>query len=148
MRRRGRLLECRWFFDRAPVIQATTRAERRVLNHAGGLTRKIARQSIRKRKRISQPGSPPSSRAGHLRRFILYHYDRARAVVVIGPVKFPSRNAYVVPEILEFGGTVTRRRRGQRIRARYQARPYMRPALDKVAPRFPALWQGSIRATG
>lgn len=146
-RRRGRLLEVtQLFFDRAAVAGAVVRAEHRVMNHAGALTRKIARQSLRRRKRASAPGQPPTSRTGLLKNFTFYHYDRSRATVIVGPYKFGTRVPYVVTETLEFGGRVSRRGRdGRRIEMRYAARPYMRPALDKVAPRFPGLWRDTVR---
>jgi hypothetical protein len=80
-----------------------------------------------------------------------------------------------VPELHEFGGTagirekqITYFERGQRVQewvrmgrrkarpgqavrvriARYQARPFMGPALAKVMPKFPQLWAGQAGATG
>lgn len=135
------------FFDRDRIMGPVDRAERRVLNHAGALTRKIARQSIRKRKRVSQPGQPPSSHAGWLRKFIYYHYDRAHASVIVGPALLRSRLGYVVPETLEFGGSVHVFRKNRRLLAKFRPRPYMRPALEKVAPKFPGLWQGAVTSS-
>lgn len=145
--RRGRLIAVtQHFFDREAVLSATERAERRVMNHAGALTRKIARQSLRRRKRASAPGQPPAGRTGLLKDFLFYHYDRSRNTVTVGPYRFATRVPYVVPEILEYGGRVSRRGRdGRRIEQRYAARPFMRPALDKVAPRFPGLWRDTVR---
>lgn len=132
------------FFDRDRIMGPVNRAERRVLNHAGALTRKIARQSIRKRKRISQPGQPPSSHAGWVRKFLFYYYDRVRGSVIAGPTKLKSKLGYSVPEILEYGGEVRVFRKNTWLLQTFRARPYMRPALKKVAPKFPGLWQGSV----
>ena len=126
------------FFDKTPVRRAVGRAKRRVLSRAGAFVRRRAKSSIRRRKRISRPGEPPSSHAGHLRRLILFGYDRAAESVVIGPLRFKRGEA---PPLLEFGGTAQRGRR----RMRYRARPFMGPAMEKEAPNFPRLWRDSVR---
>jgi len=126
------------FFGKAPVRRAVGRAKRRVLSRAGAFVRRRAKSSIRRRKRVSRPGRPPSSHAGHLRRLILFGYDRAAESVVIGPLKFKRGEA---PPLLEFGGTA--RREGRRMR--FRPRPFMGPALEKEAPNFPRLWKDSVR---
>jgi len=57
-----------------------------VLSKFWAFVRQRARTSIRKRKGTSQPGSPPYSHVGLLRKFILFAYEPARQSVVIGPV--------------------------------------------------------------
>ena len=101
------------FFDRPKVQRAVDRSKRRSLSRAGAFIRQRARTSIRKRKRQSRPGQPPSSHTGLLRRFILFGYDRRSDSVVVGPVGFRRSRA---PTVLEFGGrtTVESRRRGGR----------------------------------
>ena len=134
------------FFDQPKVTRAVDRAKRRVLSKAGAFIRTRARTSIRKRKRTSRPGDPPSSHAGHLRRMILFGYDRQRESVVVGPVGFRRSTA---PNVLEVGGrtVVTRRRRGktQKRTVRIAARPYMAPALEKERSNLPKVWRNSIR---
>lgn len=100
-------------------------------------------------------------------RNILFAFD-GKDSVVVGPVKL-SQKSYLngvlmsgtVPQLHEFGGTAgireklvggewrpygrRRPRSGQPVRVRraqYPARPYMRPALAKEAPKFPSLWSG------
>ena len=73
----------------------------RSLGHAGATIRTIARRSIRRRKRPSSPGSPPSTQTGHLKRTILYEVDRGRFAVHIGPV---NKYAKTVWDLHEFGG--------------------------------------------
>ena len=131
-------------------MEAERRAGKRNLSRAGGWIRKTARRSIRKRKGVSQPGKPPHSHVGLLRRSILYGYDMARESVVVGPTPLGRRRHVAgpeAPELLEAGGTATRRtQRGRRRRMRYRARAYMGPALekakqdDKLAP----IWADSI----
>jgi len=135
------------FFDRGAVTSATDRATRRVLSRIGAYVRTTAKHSIRKRKRISDPGEPPSSHTGLLRRFIFFGYDRGRRSVVIGPMRL-NQKVGDAPAALEYGGTSTvveglRRRRRKR-RIRIAARPYMGPAFEQEKPKLPAMWRGSI----
>ena len=138
------------FFDRPKVRKAVDRGKRRALSRAGAFIRQRARTSIRRRRRSSRPGEPPSSHTGLLRRFILFGYDRQRDSVVVGPVGFRRSQA---PNVLEFGGRTIvesgRARRSGRARkkrtVRIAARPYMRPALEKERSNLPAVWRNSVK---
>ena len=131
------------FFDRQAVSSAVSRAERRVLSKFGAFVRRGARSSIRKRKSISKPGSPPSSHTGLLRDFIFFVYETQRSRVVIGPVQL--NRGTDAPAILEYGGQVTARRRGRRVRQTYRPRPYMGPAFEREKPKLSAMWRDSVR---
>jgi len=148
------------FFDRARVKQAMDKATRRVLNRFGGFVRLTARRSIRRRKAVSEPGRPPTSRTGLLRRNIWYAYDPSARSVVVGPV--PIRQRSDAPAILEYGGVTKRRvievknrqtgRREFRYsrnvrprRVRYRPRPYMSPAFDLGKQRLNEFWRNSVR---
>ena len=140
------------FFDRRKVIDRTDRTTRRVLSKFGAFVRQTARRSIRKRKRISEPGKPPSSHVGLLKRRIFFGYDRGRDSVVVGPAPINAsggRSPYgdtTVPELLEEGGRVRRREKGGQTEVlHYKARPYMGPAFEKELPGLPAMWRNSIR---
>ena len=106
----------------------------RSLGHAGAAIRLTARRSIRKRKTASEPGQPPHTRKGQLKRAIVYAVERQQDRVVIGP-----EHAVVGPSAMahEFGG----RFRGDR----FDRRPFMGPALMKVKDRLPRKWAGSVR---
>jgi hypothetical protein len=132
------------FFDRAAVKNAVDRATLRVLSKIGAYIRQAARSSIRTRKAISQPGNPPSSHEGSLKRLIFFSYDPAAHSVVIGPV--PLHGVAEAPPLLEFGGTARRVRRGKGYVANYRARPYMGPALQQELPKLPSMWANSVRA--
>jgi hypothetical protein len=136
------------FFDSKKVIGATTRAERRVLSRFGAYVRRTARSSIRKRKRVSAPGRPPSSHTGLLKRFIFFAYDPDRKSVVIGPTRL-NQKAGDAPRALEYGGrsrvTAGRRRRRRRT-VMIAARPFMGPAFEREKPKLPAMWRDSVRA--
>ena len=137
------------FFDRKKVIDRTDRTTRRVLSKFGAFVRQTARRSIRKRKRISEPGKPPSSHVGLLKRRIFFGYDPGSRSVVVGPAPLNQRSPYgdtTVPELLEEGGRVRRREKGGQTEVlHYKARPYMGPALEKELPQLPAMWRNSIQ---
>ena len=138
----------RMFFSTRAVMSKVDRSTRRVLSRFGAYVRTTARHSIRKRKRPSRPGEPPSSHTGLLKRFIFFGYDRDRRSVVIGPERLGNK-AGDAPSALEYGGTstVTEERRGKRKKrqTRIEARPFMGPAFEKEKPKLPAMWRGSVR---
>ena len=132
------------FFDRQAVLGAVDSATRSVLSKFGAFVRTAARHSIRKRKAVSEPGNPPSSHVGTLRRLIFFGYDPARKSVVIGPT--PFRSEVEAPPLLEYGGRAVRKnRKGRNVIATYKARPFMGPAFEQEKPKLPALWANSIR---
>lgn len=137
------------FLDAAGVSKKVAAAERRVLAKFGAFVRQRAKTSIRKRKKPSEPGSPPSSHAGDLRRLIFFAVDPAAESVVVGPVPFKGRSGTPPAEVtrlLEEGGSTTRPGgRGGRVVAHYRPRPYMAPAFAAEAPKFAALLAGMIQ---
>lgn len=121
------------FFDSPRVARAMKPARRKALSKAGAFIRRRARSLIRKRKRVSEPGSPPSSHSGEPNlRTIFFAYDPGSDSVVVGPVLLHGgRGSPTVPALLEFGGeTRVRRRRRKPYTARYRPRPFMGPALE------------------
>ena len=141
------------FFDSKTVMSAVDRATRSVLSRFGAFVRTAAQSSIRKRKRVSDPGKPPSSHVGTLRRLIFFGYEPATKNVVIGPVPFGDGKA---PELLEqqhVAGTTMRtkikiKRRGkvQTVAATFKSRPFMGPALEQELPKLPSMWANSVRS--
>jgi len=136
------------FVDRKAVRSAVDRTARRVLSRFGAFVRRAAKSSIRKRKRTSAPGKPPSSHTGLLKKFIFFGYDRQRRSVVIGPQRL-NQKVGDAPHALEYGGTSTvveglrGRRRMRRVRIR--ARPYMGPAFEQERPKLAAMWRDSVK---
>ena len=122
------------FFDRAKVVNALHKKTLRGLSKAGAFVRTRSRHSIRKRKGISAAGGPPHSHVGLLRDKIFFFLDPSREVVVVGPVRLNKPGE--APRLLEKGGMF--RRNGRTMR--YAARPFMKPALDAEAPKFPSFW--------
>ena len=140
------------FFDTAKVRRAVSDGTRKVLSKFGAFVMTAARHSIRKRKAVSQPGRPPSSHVGTLKRLIFFGYEPGKKSVVIGPTPFAAKGGTaVVPELLEqdHAAGTTRRirgtRRGKVVVMTYRARPYMGPAFESEKPKLPALWAGSVK---
>ena len=138
----------RMFFNSKTVRSKTDKATRRVLSKFGAFVRQTAKRSIRKRKKASQPGKPPSSHIGLLKKFIFFGFDTVRRSVVIGPMRLSQKGRGEAPSVLEYGGPVTmrpRRREGKRKRAHIRPRPFMGPAMDKEKDQLPALWRDSVK---
>lgn len=157
------------FFDRAGVLAALDRAEKRGLSRFGAFVRRTARSSIRKRKATSKPGSPPTDRGGPLKRLLFFGYDPAARSVVIGPAIFPRAKARGAPRLLEEGGQVKgggreivitrdpgRDKAGKFVskgRARikldgsldYKPRPYMMPAYRAELPRAAQCFKDMVK---
>lgn len=119
-------------FKRRPVPDD---ARGRVGRRQGALVRTIARRSIRSRKAVSQPGTPPTNREGQLKKFLFYSWDPTTQSVVIGPEQLGSSDT---PAVLEG----TRRRGRQR---GLKPRPFMVPALAAAQAKLPELWAGAIK---
>jgi len=135
-------IDFRFFLDRESVVKATERGQRRALAKGGGYVRTTARRSVRKRKRSSDPGSPPSSHEGGYKRSIFFAYDPSSESVVIGPrADFGGKNSNV-PELLEFGGPATDWRTGKAVT--YTARPHMGPALEASESKIAQFWQDEV----
>jgi hypothetical protein len=95
------------FFDRVIVETEVERIEFEGLKRNAMYIRKVARNSIRRRKSPSKPGQPPRSVRGDLKRGIEAHFERGVNESVVGPMGFGwSKGAQLVgaPNVLEFGG--------------------------------------------
>jgi len=162
------------FFDTDFVKAAVDAAKRANLSRQGAFVRTAARSSIRSRKKSNQPGKPPSSHEGTLKRFLFFAYEPDRESVVIGPAKtnqvFFGNDGRPVsgttPEVLEHGGDIFirevwkwRRWRRADLRSRRRnadlptrlrkvdvaARPFMAPALEKGLADLDKVWRNSVK---
>lgn len=154
--------------------QAVQRADKKALTKVGRFIRKRSRSSIKRRKSVSSPGSPPHvhGKGNPPLKRILYWYDAKNRRVIIGPVNVPaqqrkigSQNRVPLPNTLEFGGNVTIRQvkyRGKwtsvqglknisglpfrSVNARYRKRPFMeRALLDELrAGTIPQAYKGTV----
>lgn len=116
------------------VEKAADEATYRNIRHAAFSISKRAKSSIKKRKRPSDPGSPPSTKGRgrkNIRGAIFVAATRDEGI--IGP-----RASFVgdVGEAHEFG----KKRKGDS----YPERSFMGPALLANLDRFAASWRGSI----
>jgi len=104
------------------------------LGHAGAAIRLIANRSIRRRKGPSPVGEPPHTHTKRLPRAIKYAVEKQRRAVIIGP---DVESIGTVGRAHEYGGLYKQER--------YQPRPFMRPALEKIRSRLPKFWASSIK---
>lgn len=135
----------KFFFDRAHAIARIGEARVKVLSKVGAFLRKRAQTIQRYRKKASAPGTPPSAhkeRGALLRKLLYFSYDPRTDSVVVGPVAHGRGEA---PNLNEFGGRVTRRRRGVPYVATYAPRPFMAPTLKAAEPKLPAAWSNSVK---
>lgn len=107
------------FFDRGAVIAAIGKAAAAGMARSAGYVRKVARNSMKKKRKASAPGQPPAVHEGSLKRLLFFAQDTSATSVVIGPVAFKGSK---VPGVLEFGA------------GKLEKRPYMKPAMDKAVP--------------
>lgn len=114
------------------IKNKTNKGLKRVFNRFGSFVRRRAQSSIRKRKRISLPGSAPSGHTGQLKKSILFAYDSKSYSVIIGPVAQGKR----VGELLELGGVSGKKN--------YQPRPFMRPAFEIELANLPKILKNFI----
>jgi hypothetical protein len=143
-----------FFFDRQIVIDAVGRASAKNLSQAGSFFRRSARSSLRRRKKVSPPGQPPSvhtqDRVATLKN-IWFVFDPAQRSVVVGPLKLSgsrleASDRQTVPSLHEMGGTaVVGGRRKRKRRAKYAPRPFMGPAMERELPKFAGLWANSVK---
>lgn len=134
-----------YFFDSAKVIKQTDKATRRVFSKFGAFVRRTSRRSIRKRKKPSAPGKPPSSHTGLLKKFIFFGYEPTKKSVVIGPARLSRKNQGQAPSLLEYGGSIAVKRGKKRQRVNIKKRPFMGPAFEKEKPNVAKMWKNSIK---
>lgn len=112
-----------FFFDRDAVRSKLTKKRHGALLNAGSLTRKVARNSLRRRKAPSQPGQPPHvhtrSSAVTLKN-IQFSFDLNAEETIVGPVGLVDHitGDGAVPGILERGAMISHqnaRRRKRKI---------------------------------
>lgn len=95
------------------VERRARKASFRSLGHAAGYLRKVAANSIRRRKRPSPPGRPPHTPTGKMKRLFRYSVDRTWQTAIIGPIPgVPS--AGTIWNLHEHGGVARKRFKGLR----------------------------------
>ena len=126
-------MKCEVEFDEDGLVARIARASREILRRAGAYVRRVAQRKVATSPKPSQPGSPPHSRKGLLKRSILFGSDGDSSVLV-GPgfnLVGPSMSAH------EFGGKYRRER--------YPKRPLMGPSLKESAPHLAKMWKDAVK---
>lgn len=105
----------RGFFNRDAVMKALDEEQRNRLAKSGAYVQTTAQRSMRKRKKKSPPGSPPSAhdegKGPLLRKLLFFAFDTERKTVVVGPAALGRSET---PKLHERGGTRVGRRRKPR----------------------------------
>src|SRR5689334_9736200 len=84
------------FFDRAAVSRLIGKKNAAGLSRIGTYVRRRTRSSLRRRKRVSNPGEPPSVHSDSdvaTLKYIWFAYDPTNQSVVIGPLKLNLHSA-------------------------------------------------------
>lgn len=137
----------RTFFNRPTVIEALEWKYRRVMAKLGGYVRTTMQRSMRHRERPSKPykEAPTAWRhgtggEGALRALTEFGYDANDHTLVVGPQLITSPTlplgGKTVPQLLNEGGEAFVTRFGNRTLARYEPRPFVKPAVDKGINKF------------
>lgn len=140
------------FFDPKKIADKAERAQLKALSKFGAFVRRRARSSIRKRKKASAPGQPPSSHVGLLKDFLFFFVEREEKNVVIGPIQL-NRGDGLTPGRLERGGDALVRESQRRNKERQEKlrqvkilpRPFMRPAFDAEIEKAATLLKNQVK---
>jgi len=115
------------------VATAMDRAAFRSNAHAAAGIRKDAVQSITVSSEPSPAGTPPHTRKRQLNRSIRFYVDKQKKEAIVGPRASMVGNAGAIHEHGEmFMGE------------QFEARPFMRPALNRNLDRLIDLYRGSM----
>lgn len=92
---------------------------------------------------VSEPGKPPRSKKGTLKKHIYFGYDATNDDVVAGSVFFDGQTT---AHLLEHGG----RHKfpdedGKPVQMTYSGNPFMGPAAEKAAPKIPDFFRDCVR---
>ena len=121
-------------FDANGLVARAAKASVDVLRRMGAYIRRAAQSKVRQSRNPSQPGEPPHTHRGALKRGILFGVDRRTNSVVVGPsVRFVGTSM----QAHEFGGGYKRER--------YPKRPLMGPSLRESAPHLAKMWENAVK---
>ena len=121
-------------FDADGLVARAAKASVDVLRRMGAYIRRAAQSKVRQSRNPSQPGEPPHTRRGALKRGILFGVDRRTNSIVVGPsVRFVGTSM----QAPEFGGGYKRER--------YPKRPLMGPSLRESAPHLAKMWENAVK---
>jgi len=121
-------------FHEKRILDANRRGSLVALRRAGAYLRQVARHMVSKSPKASDPGSPPHTRHGLLKRSILFGVDNQAMTVVIGPAASMVGTSM---QAHEFGGRYRKQD--------YPKRPLMGPTLEASASKLPQFWEDSLK---
>jgi hypothetical protein len=124
----------RGFFDRQAVSDPARASMTRGLSKIGAFIRTDARGSIRRGKKISAPGEPPTAHVAEDGiKQILFTFDASSQSVITGAVKLNGKTYgnVPVPELLEVGGDTVAVVKQKPQRLHYNPHPFMKPAYER-----------------
>lgn len=160
------------FFDRGLVVRAVDAATRAELATFGSLVMQRIRWMFKSRKSSAAAGQPPTAWQDELRKLTVFAFDTQNKSLVVGPTLLNGRQPYhiPVPQLLNEGGTVVRKRRAfVRVRGNkylgwrakeskteklveipagpitIKPHPFTEPALKKLLPRLPEQYRNAIK---
>lgn len=126
-------------FDGQRIMRTVDRRNTAMLFRFGAFVWRAARSSLRRTKKVSEPGRPPRVHTNDnyaTLKNIRFHVDPRRLDVIVGPLKVNGVKGRDITQTLEHGGTswvkTGRGREAHRRMVRIQRRPFMQPAFDKV----------------
>lgn len=105
----------RAFFDSERVQRSVDRAERRTMIRGLAFIRTVWRRSLRRRKKVSQPGATPSIHSSDpvaTLKAVFFAYDERKHEGVVGMIKLNGAKSMsepvgtTVPGVLEHGGAI------------------------------------------
>ena len=132
------------FFDREKVKNSMNAATRRAASKFGAFVRTRARSSIKKSDGSSEPGQPPKSHDGSLRKWILFAAE-PDGNVVIGPALLSGKVSPTALNSLEHGGETLVEEHGKTKAVMIRERPFMQPAFEAEVNKAPKLWEAAMR---
>ena len=120
-------------FDADSLTARVAKASVEILKRMGAYVRRVAQSKVRTSPKASQPGTPPHSRRGLLKRAILFGLEKDKKRVLVGPgFRFVGTSA----SAHEFGGAY----KGDR----YPKRPLMGPSLLESLPHLSQMWLDAV----
>ena len=120
-------------FEEKTLLAKVAKASVDILKRMGAYVRTVARRKVKSSDKPSQPGSPPHSKTGALKKGILFGLEKKNSSVLIGPSdRFVGTSA----SAHEFGGKYKKER--------YPKRPLMGPSLKESIPQLTKLWQDAV----
>lgn len=106
-----KLDKSRFFVDSNTLLAKIDGAKRKNLSLSGAILRRSAQESMRYRRKPSEPGQPPSAhkegRGPLLRKRLFFAFEPSTESVVVGPEALAGSKVEA-PEVMEHGGTLER----------------------------------------